>query len=641
MTTNYFNICSFLLLFLLLASTILRKMTKGKTNRALLIMTGFTMIATVADLFSVMLNNQCGAFVNYSLHFLYLFFNTLVPFVFCIYIILFTDTWHILRTNKLLLIFFYFPTAAVILIFLLNPFIKTVYYIDAADGYIRGPWFLVMHLVSSFYVLFGIVYMCVFHKLFSRHQFFGLIMVFPISISGVVIQLLDTTVRTTLLSYTLGILFITMMISRPEETIDPITGFRKFSAYAEEMRRNFINKKHFDAILVNIANYSIIYSVLGYTGTNDLLRKLADELNRMNRALKLRADLYYLGNGRFVAAIEKNKRTKTPTAASWINESLKSTFSVNHMNFSLVGYICTVSCPEDIEDFQTLNMFGEELDRRNGYTGDVLRAADLLVKNRFDIMQELDSIIEHALANNRFMVYYQPIYSIKEKKFRSAEALLRLKDEKYGFISPELFIPAAERSGAIHAIGNFVLEEVCRFIASEDFQKLHLDYIEVNLSVAQCMQSGLAKDVLKTLEKYNIPSDKINLEITETAVSYSQHVLDENLRLLADSGISFSLDDYGTGYSNIRRVASLPLKLVKLDKTFTNLDENPKMVIVLENTIRMIKDMELEIIVEGVETQELVNRFCKLECDYIQGFYYSKPIPREEFVRFIGESLNR
>lgn len=482
--------------------------------------------------------------------------------------------------------------------------------------------------------------MCVHHRLFSQHQFLGLIMVFPISIVGVMIQLFDTTVRTTLLSYTIGILFITMMISRPEEMIDHITGLRKFSAYAEEMRRNFMNKKHFDAVLVNIANYSIIYSVLGYAGTNILLKKLAEELNRMNRTLKLHADLYYLGNGRFVAALENRGRSKTPTAANWINESLKSTFSVNHMNFSLVGYICTVKCPEDIEDFQTLNMFGEELDRRNVYTGDVLHAADLLVKNRFDIMQELDSIIEHALAENRFMVYYQPIYSIKEKKFRSAEALLRLKDEKYGFISPELFIPAAERNGAIHAIGNYVLDEVCRFIASEDFKKLHLEYIEVNLSVAQCMQTGLAKDILKTLRKYNISPDKINLEITETAVSYSQHVLDENLRLLAESGIGFSLDDYGTGYSNIRRVASLPLKLVKLDKTFTNLDDNPKMIIVLENTIRMIKDMNLEIVVEGVETQELVSRFCNLECDYIQGFYYSKPIPREEFVRFISESLN-
>lgn len=640
MTKNYFNICSFLLLFLLLASTIFRKMTKGKTNGALLVMTTLALVATVSDLFSVMLEDSCGPIVTYLLHFFYLFCNTLIPCAFCAYILLFTDTLHKLRNNKLLLFLFYAPAAVVALVFLLNPFIKTLFYIDADGAYVRGPWFLIMHVVSVLYVLYGTVYMFVFHKLFSKHQFFGVIMVFPISMIGVFVQLLNTEIRTTMFSYTLGILFITMMISRPEEMIDHITGLRKFNAYAEEMRRSFINKKQFDVILINISNYSIIYSVLGYTGTNELLRKLADELNRMNRILKLRADLYYLQNGRFVVAMERFGHSKTPTAANWINESLKSTFSVNHMNFSLVGYVCTVKCPEDIADFQTLNLFGEDLDRRNVYNGDVLHAADLLVKNRFDIMQELDSIIEHALANNRLMVYYQPIYSIKEKKFRSAEALLRLKDDKYGFISPELFIPAAEKSGAIHAIGNFVLEEVCRFIASEEFQKLDLEYIEVNLSVAQCMQSGLANDVLKMLEKYQISSDKINLEITETAVSYSQHVLDENLRTLAESGISFSLDDYGTGYSNIRRVASLPLKLIKLDKSFTALDENPKMMIVLENTIRMIKDMKLEIIVEGVETKELVKRFSDLECDYIQGFYYSRPIPREEFVRFISESLN-
>ncbi|MCM1335519.1 MAG: EAL domain-containing protein [Bacteroides sp.] len=614
-------------------------MTKGKTNRALLMMTGLALIATVADLFSVMLADNCDPILSYLLHFFYLFCNTLIPFAFCAYILFFTDTIHKLRENRVLLILCFLPVVVIVLAFLLNPFNKAIFSI-VEGAYTRGPWFLLMHVVSVLYVLFGTAYMCVFHKLFSKHQFIGLILVFPISLIGIIVQLLNTTIRTTMFSYTLGILFITMMISRPEEMVDHITGLRKFSAYAEEMRRNFINNKQFDAILINISNYSIIYSVLGYTGTNVLLRQLADELNRMNRTNKLRADLYYLENGRFVVAVERYENAKLATAASWINESLKSTFSVNHMNFSLVGYVCTVKCPEDIGDFQTLNLFGEDLDRHNSYSGDVLCAADLLIKNRFDIMQELDSIIEHALANGQLMVYYQPIYSIKEKKYRSAEALLRLKNEKYGFISPELFIPAAEKSGAIYAIGNFVLDEVCRFIASDDFQKLGLEYIEVNLSVAQCMQTGLAKDVLKILDKYHLSPDKINLEITETAVSYSQHVLDENLRLLAESGISFSLDDYGTGYSNIRRVASLPLKLIKLDKSFTALDENPKMMIVLENTIRMIKEMDLEIVVEGVGTPELADRFSDLNCDYIQGFYYSKPIPEAEFVRFIGESLN-
>lgn len=236
-------------------------------------------------------------------------------------------------------------------------------------------------------------------------------------------------------------------------------------------------------------------------------------------------------------------------------------------------------------------------------------------------------------------MYYQPIYSVNEQRFNSAEALLRLKDDKYGFISPEIFIPAAEKSGAIHKIGAFVLDEVCRFIASEEYKALQLDYIEINLSVAQCMQNDLANQVLETIDKYKITPDQINLEITETAASYSQKTMLENLSVLSDAGISFSLDDFGTGYSNMRRIASLPLHLVKLDKSFADMGENPKLQIILQNTIQMIKAMNMKIVVEGIETEKLVQQFSDLQCEYIQGYYYSKPIPKEEFVDFIKESI--
>lgn len=218
--------------------------------------------------------------------------------------------------------------------------------------------------------------------------------------------------------------------------------------------------------------------------------------------------------------------------------------------------------------------------------------------------------------------------------------MLRLIDDEYGFISPEIFIPAAEKSGAIHKIGAFVLDEVCRFIASEEYKALNLDYIEINISVAQCMQSNLASEVLETLDKYNVKANQINLEITETAASDSQKIMNENLEKLNKAGISFSLDDFGTGYSNIKRIASLPLDIIKLDKSFTKLEGNPKLQIVLENTINMIKAMKMKIVVEGVETEELVKYFSQHECDYIQGYFYSKPIPREEFVSFIKTAMN-
>ena len=215
---------------------------------------------------------------------------------------------------------------------------------------------------------------------------------------------------------------------------------------------------------------------------------------------------------------------------------------------------------------------------------------------------------------------------MKEKKFHSAEALIRLKDEKYGFISPEVFIPVAEKSGAIHKIGDFVLEQVCAFIASDEYKKLGMSYIEVNLSVVQCMQPKLANHIMEILTRYGVRPEQLNLEITES------------LFLDKPEELKFSLDDFGTGYSNMQRIVKLPFDIIKLDRTFTELYDNPKLGIVLTNAINMIKAMKMKIVVEGVETEEMLKLFSELECEYIQGYYFSKPIPREEFVKFIQAS---
>jgi EAL domain-containing protein (putative c-di-GMP-specific phosphodiesterase class I) len=153
------------------------------------------------------------------------------------------------------------------------------------------------------------------------------------------------------------------------------------------------------------------------------------------------------------------------------------------------------------------------------------------------------------------------------------------------------------------------------------------------------MQKGLADDLINTLKKYNISPDKINLEITETAAAYSQQIMDDNIKALTDAGIKLSLDDFGTGYSNMKRIASLPLHIVKLDKTFTDIEDNQNLTIVLKNTIRMIKDMNMKIVVEGVETEDLVKKFSDYKCDYIQGYYFSKPVPKKDFIAFV-ESRN-
>lgn len=327
-------------------------------------------------------------------------------------------------------------------------------------------------------------------------------------------------------------------------------------------------------------------------------------------------------------------------AASLINDALHQTVKIDKFDLNLIPYVCLAKCPEDIDNFQSLISFGTDFHEKLPYNGEVIHADGSTVKSMVSLLTGMDSIIERALANHGFHVYYQPIYSIEKKRFVSAEALLRLIDEKEGFISPEIFIPAAEKSGAIHKIGDYVLTEVFQFIASSEYKKLGLEYIEINLSVSQCMHHGLADSILESMSRYGVSSNQVNLEITESAASYDQSVMSENLEQLSAAGLTFSLDDYGTGYSNMYRIAALPLKIVKLDKTFVN-NQNSKMWTILQNTVRMIKDLNMEIVVEGIETEEMVKKFSDLKCDFIQGYFFSKPIPQREFVEFIDRWNNR
>ena len=375
--------------------------------------------------------------------------------------------------------------------------------------------------------------------------------------------------------------------------------------------------------------------MMGYDFAMLVLNDVVARIRKINRHLDNRGDVYYLDRGRFRMVFSENDRERAVKAADMLVKSLTEKADFNKIDVSLNPFVILAQCPEEIPDFDTLMTFGMDFHEKLKFEGRVMHVAEAMHEDMFEIQNNIDKIIENALNFRRFQVYYQPIYSTEKGKFVSAEALLRLFDPNFGFISPELLVTAAEKSGAIHRIGDYVLEEVCRFIASDEFKALGLEYIEVNLSVTQCMRSNLAEDVLEIMNRYHVPMEAVNLEITETAASHAQEVMSENLSKLTQAGISISLDDYGTGYSNIKRVIQLPLKIIKLDKTFVDEQDNPKMRVVLKNTVAMLKDMNMEIVVEGIETQEMLDFFTDLRCDFIQGYFFSKPIPKPEFVNFI------
>lgn len=252
----------------------------------------------------------------------------------------------------------------------------------------------------------------------------------------------------------------------------------------------------------------------------------------------------------------------------------------------------------------------------------------------------ITKLLEKAMAEDKIEVFYQPIYSTVEKRFLSAEALVRIRDENEEIILPGRFIDIAEKNGMILKLGEMVFEKVCRFVSDPEFGTLGLKHIEINLSIAQCVQRSLAVDYVFIMNEYNVDPSRINLEITETASAGAKMILLENMRILRENGVKFSLDDFGTGNSNLNYIAEMPVDILKFDMGMTkSYFEDEKTHYVMDATIKMAQGMNMEIVFEGVETEEQLAESERLGIEYIQGFYFARPMPEDEFCDFLRKHL--
>ncbi|MBQ4463955.1 MAG: EAL domain-containing protein [Eubacterium sp.] len=273
-------------------------------------------------------------------------------------------------------------------------------------------------------------------------------------------------------------------------------------------------------------------------------------------------------------------------------------------------------------------------------TGAVIYLDDEMVREAHEFENRKIEMLE-AMKQDRVVVFYQPIWSVEKKKFVSAEALVRIRRKDGSIIPPNMFIPIAEITGHILELGRMVFEKVCIFIRDNDPKALGIEYLEVNLSVKQCEKTELASAYQAIIRKYGIDPGYINLEITESSsIEIRQNVLD-NMHELIRFGMNFSLDDFGNGQSNLDYIIDMPVSVVKFDRTMTQsyfVNEKAKMV--MSTIVKMVHDMRLKIVAEGVETEEELKELERIGIEFIQGFYFSKPIPEQEFIAFIKKNNN-
>lgn len=249
--------------------------------------------------------------------------------------------------------------------------------------------------------------------------------------------------------------------------------------------------------------------------------------------------------------------------------------------------------------------------------------------------QRINETMEAALENNEFKVYYQPKHETITGKIVGAEALVRWIHPEYGFMSPGEFIPLFEKNGFITKLDLYILEQVCKDIQRWKKKKYPFVPVSVNVSRRDFLEAGCIDKQVQIIDGYGIEHAYIHMEVTESLYSENTEIIISQLKRVQELGFMIEMDDFGSGYSSLGLLSSFPLNVIKLDISFVrNFRENE---IVIENVIKMAHRLGLLTVAEGAETNEQVATLKTLGCDFIQGFYFSKPLSIADYEKYIND----
>lgn len=510
-------------------------------------------------------------------------------------------------------------------------------YRDREVMYTYGPSVLLTYLFAVSYVIAVLVCTAVFHRMVVRNRRIAVCIWMTMWMGAAIVQFFNNQLLLVGFACALGMMVLYLKLENPESNMDRQFGCFHAHALTQYLDQCYEREARQSVFLVSLAG------------------KKPDEAHGVSRAEGLELLTGYLA--RFPKAkVFKNNDPELvvllPDADEMMHayQQVRETFwpepckagtqkddKKGMYPFSFIALIPDILLLENTDEFyQMLQYLRAENRRKNRadivYVDGTIFAA---MRQRGEIKESVLS----ALDEDRVEVFYQPIYSTRQKRFMSAEALVRIRNTDGTIIPPGKFIPVAEETGIIAQLGERVFEKVCEFLQNSNVEQLGISYIEVNLSVVQCEQKNLAERYITIMDKYKIRPWQINLEITESASVKTKEILLDNMKRLINYGVTFALDDFGIGQSNLDYVIEMPVSLMKFDMNMTQAYfRDLKAQFVVQAAIHMAHGMDLLLVAEGVETEEQLNGMKDENIDFIQGYYFSKPLPQQEFLKFLEAS---
>jgi len=628
-----YDISGLLILIVIISLFYFKRTLPSYPNRtfALLVITIFLSVffnLIKYAVFSYFSLSPSFALCFYGLHLLLV---SIVPVPFVLYICALTNTLDFLSRSKLRFLLLA-PVLINIILTAVSFKYPLIFTIDENNVYIRLPQVYIIYFFMFCYLAAGFVILLKNRRAVSKMSVYIIILFSGTSFISSLFQMYfpDSSMHSLIIS--LNVLIVSLTVQKSEDTSDAITGLYNQTAFEAMNFKRFVGGEKFHILGIVFDDLPFLTSTLGMRHINELLKQSSAFLKNTLKNV----DVYHFNDGKFCIAFRNNDLEAVYECIDAIKERFVHPWKLNSIEVKIFPRISIISCPKDADSTETVIELFELLSSDDKYKqeGVILASSmDTAIRKR---SAYIDRTVKNAISEGLLDVFYQPIYCTKQKRIIGAEALIRMKDEWGKYISPEEFIPIAEKNGTILRLGEFVFEKVCRLLSEIKPEDFGIQKIDINLSVVQCMQETLADQILNIASLYRIPSSLLNLEITETAAAYSQDTLKSNMNKLSFAGIELSLDDYGSGYSNIGYMINLPFDMIKIDKSIVwNAFLDDKSYTALAFTISMINALKMTVLAEGIETKEQADSLTSLGCHFLQGYYFSEPLPKDVFLQLL------
>ena len=403
------------------------------------------------------------------------------------------------------------------------------------------------------------------------------------------------------------------------------------------LRRAHRENRLLAVLFIDLDRFKTVNDTLGHDVGDELLIEIA---NRLQSSLRDGDTLARLGGDEFVLILED---LESPRMAGRVAEKIRSVLHepvyVSGHELFVAGSIGISLYPDDGDDVATLlkaadsAMYAAKGAGRNGYCFYTAQMTESALE-RLQIEQQL----RHALDSERFILYFQPQFALSDGRLIGAEALIRWEHPTLGIVPPDRFIPAAEESGLIVPIGEWVLREACRQLSDWRRAGLSVPKVAVNVSPRQLGRGDLPTLVRRVLAETGLPAADLELEVTESVAALGEALLAE-LNELHALGVKLAIDDFGTGFSSLAYLGRMPIDILKIDRVFVqDVDINSANASIIRAVVELARGLRVSVLAEGVETEDQHALLKSFGCHSVQGFLLGKPMAPDAFAAHFGEA---